>query len=93
MLHPGAKCLAQSQLFFFESRAARPERTSSSGRRRRVDQSRGIKGMARGFGGHLGGGKPSQLVVGKRQDLRCRPAVTGRGGVQEVGDLGHDNRV
>ncbi len=28
-----------------------------------VDQSRGIKGMARGFGGHFGVRKPAQLVV------------------------------
>jgi hypothetical protein len=58
-----------------------------------VDQSRGIKGMARGFGGHLGGGKPPQLVVDVLKELICRPAVTGGGGVQEVRDLGHDKRV
>ncbi len=54
-----------------------------------VDQSRGIQRMARGLGGHLGGGKPPQLVVDVLKELICRPAVTGGGGVQEVSDLGH----
>ena len=47
-----------------------------------MDQSRGLKGLARLLSRHAGGGEFPQLVVDERKQVRGRVPVPGRGGVE-----------
>src|SRR5262249_11668411 len=52
----------------------------------------GVEGVSRGFGGHARGGELPQFVVDEREQLGGGLAVTGRGGFQEAGHVGHEGR-
>jgi hypothetical protein len=58
-----------------------------------VDEGRGLKRLAGGFGRHPCGGELPQLVVHEQQQVGRGPAVAGRGSIEEAGHLGHNRRV
>ena len=58
-----------------------------------VHQGGGVEGVPGLLRGHPRGRELPQLVVDEREQVGRRLAVAGRGGVEEVGDLGHDDRV
>ena len=57
-----------------------------------VHQGGGVEGVPGGLRGHPRGCELPQLVVDEWQQIGRRLAVAGRGGVEEVGDLGHHDR-
>jgi len=58
-----------------------------------MHQSGGLKGVSGRFMGHFLRGELAQFVVNEREQFGRRLAVAGRGGAQELSDLGHDYRV
>ena len=56
---------------------------------RLVDEGGGVEGVLGGFGRHARRRKFPQLVVHEREQFRSGAAVTGRGGVEEAGHVGH----
>ncbi len=55
-----------------------------------MNQGGGVEGVPGSLGGHPRGRELPQLVVDEREQVGRRPAVAGRGGFQEVSDLGHN---
>jgi cell wall assembly regulator SMI1 len=55
-----------------------------------VNQGGRVEGMAGGFGRHPSGGKLPQLVVDEREQLGGGLAVAGLGGLDELGQIGHN---
>ena len=56
-----------------------------------MNQGGSVKGVPGVLHGHPRGREFPQLVVDEREQVGRRLAVAGRGGVKEVGDLGHNN--
>jgi hypothetical protein len=55
-----------------------------------MNQGSGVEGVPWVLHGHPRGRELSQLVVNEREQVGRRLAVAGRGGVEKVGDLGHN---
>ena len=58
-----------------------------------MHQGGGVEGVPGLLRGHPRGRELPQLVVDEREQVGRRLAVAGRGGVEELSDLGHDDRV
>ena len=56
---------------------------------RLVDQGGGLEGVARLLGGQARGGELAQLVVDEREQFGGGLRVAGRGGVEDLRDVGH----
>ncbi len=54
-----------------------------------VDQGGGVECLARGFADHAHRGEHQQLVVKERKQLRRGLAIARRGGLEELGHIGH----
>ncbi len=54
-----------------------------------MDQRRGVEGVSRPLGRHPRSRELSQLVVDEREQVGRGLKITGRGGFQELSDLGH----
>ena len=58
-----------------------------------MNQGGGVEGVPRFLGGHLRSRELPQLVVDEREQVGRSLLITGRGGFEEVSDLGHNDRV
>ena len=54
-----------------------------------MNQRGGVERVAGFLRGHACGGELAQLVVDEREQVGRGLAVTGRGGVEQAGDVGH----
>ena len=58
-----------------------------------MNQGGGVEGVPGFLRGHPRGRELPQLVVDEREQVGRCLAITGRGGVKELSDLGHNDRV
>ena len=72
---------------------SRPGSAADQPEVRLVDEGGGLERLARLLPGQPGGGQLAQLVVDEGQQVGRGLRVAGRGGIEELGDVGHHDQV